>query len=313
MNELITALGRRALPAIVEVNSRDGGVRSWLELGAFQVSQTSTAERFVLANINLQDFVAFQKYDFERFSLSSHETMAFCTRDSTRPKAIGWPLLKVYYAAFFGAHALMRSVGQAVIRVETNQAKRLTELAHIFGVSTAVLTAGNYLLRLRQASTSDFEVELTKIADTGGAHDSFWRCFKKFLDQIAIESADQNLPDSADIIAQISDLLSAITNHGTTDGTWLSIVRNQINYQHQYGVWFPFLNAKPELRKIATLGYQKTSTMRLDFDSKKEPIKSFWSAAIAIAALNFDVAEFLIAQSQSKSALFIRNWKRLTS
>jgi hypothetical protein len=41
---------------------------------------------------------------------------------------------------------------------------------------------------------------------------------------------------------------------GATAGTWLSQMRNRINYQHEFGVWFPFGASQSEVSYVGDLG-----------------------------------------------------------
>ena len=86
------------------------------------------------------------------FALSIWETISEYKANANRPKALGWPLLKIYYSGFFAGHALMRAVGQAIVRVEPRQAKRLTEIGQLFCGNPFSVSPGNYELRTEQAS-----------------------------------------------------------------------------------------------------------------------------------------------------------------
>ena len=86
------------------------------------------------------------------FALSIWETISEYKANANRPKALGWPLLKIYYSGFFAGHALMRAVGQAIVRVEPRQAKRLTEIGQLFCGNSFSVSPGNYELRTEQAS-----------------------------------------------------------------------------------------------------------------------------------------------------------------
>ena len=81
----------------------------------------------------------------------------------------------------------------------------------------------------------------------GGTHEQFWHVFNKRMAQIEEQILKGNL---AQLQAQqawdcLGEFRSVITR-GTSSASWLSIVRNAVQYRHTYGVWFPFKLPKSE-------------------------------------------------------------------
>lgn len=122
-----------------------------------------------------------------------------------------------------------------------------------------------------------------------------------------------NEPDAATVITRLQDLQRLLTSRGSlAGGTWLSAIRNQINYQHEYGVWFPFGALESDVRHAARIGYVDIDTTRLDYDTKKEPLKAFCAGSLFIAALCSDLSSKLAGQATKRNAEFVRNWQRLS-
>jgi len=311
MRELVSSLVRRSLPGLVEATPIDDGVRGWIERGSFYVDSSSLPDHLQLQNVSLADFLPYQTFDYERFALSSWETISDYKANANRPKALSWPLLKIYYSGFFGGHALMRALGQAIVRVEPRQAKRLTEIGQLFCGDSFSVSPGNYELRTEQAADRSFVVTLKKAAEGGGAHEVFWKRFNAFLGELATDVAADKEPNANLVIAKIEELQSLLSSKGLNNGSWLSSMRNEINYQHQYGVWFPFDVNERDADHVAQIKFRDSSAIRLDYNARKQPIQAFCSGSAFLSALSFEVSEQLAVRSNNNRAAFIRKWQRL--
>lgn len=311
MSALAAALHKRSLPELAISNPRDNGIRQWLTSGSFQIDGSSVPEKLLLRNIILSEFVTYQLYDFQRFSLSSFETFAFCKIDPTRPRALSWPLLKMYYAGFFGGHAIMRSTGQAILRLDASQTSKLSILAQFACGQNFIVSPGTFQLRLIQNANLSLDVELSAVSESGGAHAVFWRAFKNYLEKLSIDVVADGDPDANSVIGKISDLQSVLSGKGAAAGTWLSQMRNRINYQHEFGVWFPFGAAQSEVTYIGALNLKTIPNVRFDYDQNVQSIHAFCSGSLFTARLSFDIAYLLVANSGNRKGAFARNWSRL--
>jgi hypothetical protein len=310
MKDLPPFLVRRSLPQIVDVEARPEGLRTWLQGGSFRVGSQSTTDHIILQDVQLSEFMPYQSYDFARFAFSSLETMAHCRSDPTRPKALSWPLLKAYYSGFFGAHAIMRALGQAVLRLEQSQTRTLSRIAALYSIQGLVITSGTFLAKIHQNSDRSIDLGLHRLTDAGGAHDSFWKRYKLFLEDLAIDVVGSGEPNSAALAATITELRDLTCREGSVSGAWLSNFRNKLNYQHAYGVWFPSSVSRPDAEYGARLGYLNTSAARFDFDVAREPVKAFCSTCLLISSVSFELTAHLC--SRGTRSAFARNWRRLS-
>lgn len=308
MLEASIAIARRMLPTTGVEIPRQGGMRTWLEDGSFFIEVDGPAQVIYLKGASLSEIGPFLSWDYERFALSSLESYIYCNIGTARPKALNWPLLKAYYSAFFAAHALMRATGRGVIRLEAKHAKQLSELASLFAADIHV-TAGTFEFQLHQSDDHLQSVALKRLPDTGGAHEQSWRRFFIFLSELSEEVASNNEPESTTIVAEISDIKTLLASNGLSGGTWLSLIRNQINYQHQFGVWFPYSASFGHVYAVDPLNRTRSSTIRRDFSASRDPLNAFSAACQLIAAMNNDVAEMLSRKISAKR--FKRLWERL--
>jgi hypothetical protein len=187
----------------------------------------------------------------------------------------------------------------------------LTEIGQLFCGDSFSVSPGNYELRTEQASDRSFAVTLKKAAEGGGAHEIFWKRFNAFLSELANDVAADREPEANLVIAKIEELQALLSSKGLSNGSWLSSMRNEINYQHQYGVWFPFDVDERDADHVAQIKFSDPSTIRLYYNARKQPIQAFCSGSTFLAALSFEVSEQLAARSNNSRAAFIRKWQRL--
>lgn len=296
MLSLTTVLTRRLLPHLSSGTPQHDGFRTWVEKGSFRVAAVAPDE-FFLQDVSVAELVPYVSYDFERFALSSLESLLNRGPDTMGPKALGWPLARVYYAAFFGAHAIMRSVGQGALRLETSQAVRLSKIGSIFEPSFSV-SSGTYDSLLIQNPNSTIDTRLRKLAEAGGAHDQFWRSFYSFLGSISAEVATKGEPEANSVIGEATEIQDILRSSGFNGGTWLSAMRNQFTYQHKHGAWFPFRESVREaVEYMGRLTIRDSGSIRRDHDPSKHPLLAFCACCHLIASVSYEVATALCERS----------------
>jgi hypothetical protein len=257
----------------------------------------------------MREFTPFLSYDFERFSLASLESLQGCIPKTGTPKALNWPLIRVYYASFFAAHAIMRATGCGVFRLEAEQAKKLTEIAETFSC-TATAKSGTYEFAIsRKNHTTD--ILLNRIHENGGAHELLWRQFYKFLSSISSSVADADEPDANLTIAEITQIQSLMSADAHVRGTWLTSIRNQVNYQHSFGVWFPYNISRKVQRVFGPSRREARAPIRLDYLPAQDTIQAFTECCRAVAAINFDITSAISARHNVQR--FKQLWNRLNN
>ena len=305
------ALIRRLLPHLSEDVPRLDGLRTWMENGSFYLGFGRTSDEILLQDVGLTELIPFISHDYERFALSSRESLVFCTPEATRPKAVGWPAAQLYYSAFFAAHAIMRATGQAVFRVEKSQAIRMSQIASLY-VPNLKIAAGTYCSRLIQRPGLSVDMSLVELPEGGGAHDQFWKSFYIFIGELTAEVSARNEPEATTVLGETSELQSILSANGFKGGTWLSSIRNQIMYQHKYGVWFPFQKSESEaVEYMRRPEIRDSSSIRRDHNTSKDPLLAFFACCHLIAAINRDLAKALC--QRGKTQRFKQLWRRLES
>ncbi|HKY18698.1 MAG TPA: hypothetical protein VJL82_07165 [Rhizomicrobium sp.] len=261
-----------------------------------------------LKNVGIAEIVPYIAFDYERFSLSSLESYLFCT-EGGRNRAIAWPLLKLYYAAFFGAHSIMRATGCGLLRVDGSNARIVQEIAKAYSVTVDV-NAGTYEFRLVQLADKSIDLELARVEEKGGAHEAFWKVFYLFLTRLASEVANNNEVDAQQTIAELAQVQALMGARGLTAGTWLSYVRNQINYRHEHDVWFPYGCTAAAKSLIARIPISDASKLRMDVDAGQKTVEAFTTCCASIAIISSELGKAV--GQRSGTARFQRLTERLS-
>jgi hypothetical protein len=186
--------------------------------------------------------------------LSAIETSLAISR-AELPKSTAWLFIQTYYAAFYAAHSILRSVGISASNFRTAQCQKADQVATALGFGTAPLTAAQFRCEYF-ASTG--RMECNKAAGAA-VHEQFWRVFAFFLDH-AIQKILNNptLPsqEAQEIFTKLDALRSVLKSNGQSGGNWLSTLRNEVTYMHQHDAWFPYGRSRSECDRLFVL--QKT-------------------------------------------------------
>ncbi len=260
----------------------------------------------------MDEIAPYLSYDFERFSLSSRESFVTACVETQKYKLAGWPSLKLYYSAFFSAHAIMRALGTGVVSLSATETQRLDELLSIRDPSHTPLPPGTYQFDLAIQSTEQNKektVAISPVKSGKGVHDSFWKQFCYFLRDRAEEAVKRNAADSDNFIAGSSEIIDAITENGINSGVWFSRIRNEINYQHQHATWFPIQRSSKTVDVLSLVKTSNSATIGLQSKKPSDPIKPFVQVSMYMACLNIDLSSLIAARS-TRGGAFGQKWRR---
>lgn len=298
------------LPRLGQLPPKKEGFQGWITSGSYQPIISADSSTVTLKRINFREIVPYISFDFERFALSSRETFVTACTDNESIKLAGWPLLKLYYAAFFAAHAIMRSMGAGVILISKIPAQHLNSILNIYDSNAPALVPGMFMYRLlRYPTNKQPSVVLEQQPRSKGVHESFWLIFCDFLLSEAKLASQVNSADSVEFLTGVSEISDVIRSGSS--GVWLSTIRNEINYQHKHGVWFPIKRNSSALAALQNVGITDTASIRLDISKQQNPILAFANISRYLACLNIEVSEFVAKRSTAGGA-FGQKWRRLS-
>jgi hypothetical protein len=252
---LVDSLRSLWLPAIANVSGNPTGrLNEWVGAGQYYFDSLvgPASASFVLTpGVTLLDTFA---AEFSRFSSAAIETSIGISQ-SNMPKSTAWLFIKAYYAAFYAAHSILRSVGISASNFQASDCQQADRIADALGFSNAPLNAAQfrceYLLPIGR-------LECTK-APGPGIHEQFWRIFNSFIQNASVKVLqNKSLPslDAQDVFAKLTALNSLLSLNGHKGGNWLSTMRNEVTYRQQHQAWFPYGRSRAECDRLFAL--QKT-------------------------------------------------------
>jgi hypothetical protein len=298
------------IPKIGQEACKPNGFKSWLEQGSYAPSRENLENDIILERISIQEISPFLSFDYERFALACLETHSIYNAERVNKNVVSWPLLKCYYASFFAAHSVMRSKGLGVTRITSQQAQRLTNVIKIYNPAAKGAAGGDYIFKVSQNEEGEKNIKchLSPAPSGKGVHDIFWSAFSKFLTDEAQDSIEGAMPEAGEFFTEVTQLVDAIKNGGGSKGSWLSSVRNQINYEHLYDTWHP-ISKRSEC--LLALGEAPTLASACLSNSKtKTPITAFLHTTLYLTGIGIEIGD-VIADRSTKGKAFGQKWRRL--
>jgi hypothetical protein len=112
---------------------------------------------------------------------------------------------------------------------------------------------GVHLLK-REAGVEGI-VSLTNVSHgSNGSHEDMWKQFLKLLVEIedVIVLSQGQLSVAQDAVDVSKTLRMQLCNRGKGNGSWPSMIRNAVNYRHDYGIWYPYNRAERDCLTLTT-------------------------------------------------------------
>lgn len=185
--------------------------------------------------------------DCTRFSCAAFQSVATVSMDMQDRDAFAWSMIRLYYAAFYAGHALIRVFGEGCSFFYRAHTDRIAVVADAMGIAPPLrLDAGLYHCVLEADASAAIFTRAS--AMSGGAHEAFWLVFGSRIKRAAESILEGPLPrlDAQAAFAQIDQMLQVL---GRKSGySWLSGVRNDLQYRLQHQVWYPE-RVRPQFRR----------------------------------------------------------------
>jgi hypothetical protein len=216
------------------------GMRDWLVSGtyAFQIAPTPRSFEFFAPNIH--EPVQAYAYDANRMSCGAFESIMSIAPVAHMRRSLAWLALKAYYAAFYSAHAFLRLRGTSLTQLDAREVTRIASVAQAYGYRSArAISAGFHRINL------DSNAKLIKASHIGvsggGSHEILWAEYSAALRELMVEVRNSGLlsSDKAAVTSKLNQVLKLLSQSNSANGNWLSKIRNEINYRHSLGVWYP--------------------------------------------------------------------------
>jgi hypothetical protein len=236
------------LPAVLRPTFKSNhGVRDWIAAQDW-TPHAGVSKKCLRGTVHTVDaFAEACIRDSVRLGIAAFESAANSEAPGADNRSCAWQFIKYYYAAYFAANALMRLSGHASVNLSAMDCATINTwtLAHgVGGVSERdKLAAGLYQVTYEAARTPSFALRIH--GGKGGVHIQFWSGFLSFLGALRVDVKSSPAPraerDAA--IADLDLLEAELQRGGMTSASWLSEMRNSVNYRFEHGAWFPYETA----------------------------------------------------------------------
>jgi hypothetical protein len=281
------------------------GLGSWLLNGNYQFFSTVENGAFEVVPNVYRDLVSSFAFDTNRFAVAAFENMYSIHATPHLSKSIGAALQVLYYAAFFGAHALIRVTGASCSYFNTESIGRANQISDLFGTSEDFkISTGFYDCKI-----SDTPPKLRCVKREGsasGSHAILWQTFLSLLDESLEFATDGSSVIDDSVVIQLSSLRHILTLSRSAKGNWLSNMRNELTYQHGFGVWFPYSSAIDASGIYRICRSWTKGGLAVKLDSLPDLlVEQFAGACATIVGLCFDVLTDIFERSPAGRRSFL--------
>lgn len=222
--------------------SNAGPLKEWITKGVnYQINSQITNNSFELSLNDRVSFLMSISHDCNALICSSLESLIKKEDQIIMPKSISWLLIKQYYSAFYAANNILRYLGISLTYVEASQILMLEQISDLFSCRNGVnIEKGYYNISFRPNINTVYFNKISLGSDSG-THVALWKIFgseiSKISDQVLISNHDTQIQQ---LVIKLTDLLNNLSYIGINNFSWLSKIRNEINYKFSHGTWFPY-------------------------------------------------------------------------
>ena len=245
--------------------------------------------------------------DCSRFAAASFQSLGAFSSDTCDKISFPWDLIKLYYAAFYSAHSIIRLAGQSCSFLNYNHAARLN--AYLSAISSGkppTVPVGLYHGRLMMNAT---QICFVKVGSgTGGSHEEFWKVFAAFIQELsnATLSGPLGQTDAQQVFAKLDEMLGLLRQKGAYGR--LSSIRNELQYRHGYEGWQPSAMRKSHHEELIHLGCQwRSDPMSIRLTSGRlGDLGEYASACAFLVGVCRSVAQRVCERSSAGHNSFLR-------
>jgi hypothetical protein len=299
VRELVSISGRPEFMTLADVINSPN---------ASYVLEFDNVEQSTVLDFREETFIAVAlAHDACRLSSASFQTVSGIATDISQRDYTAWSLVKMYYAAFYAGNALLRLFGESCSFFDRVHTSRLAQLAAAMGtIPTFRIDSGLYRCALIRDATA---LKCTRArSGSGGAHESFWEIFGSKIEMLGEDVLKGSLlrTDAQSVFNQLEGARKILRRKGNY--SWLSVVRNELQYRHQFGVWFP-TQLKPRERDSLSrlVSAWSTDPMGIELGTGRIGILGeFVSCCSFIVALCHAILERIADLSTAGTKSFVR-------
>lgn len=225
--------------------------RGWVSKKHYRFTSNLSNKNFNLDVYSHDEMLIPFAYDLNRMATASFESAHGIAPENNLPKSIGWLFIRSYYSAYFAMQAILRLYGISCSQFDSTETSAITEVAKLYALDNGMTASSGYY-------RCEYDNAAAKISckQLSNTHQDVWRTFFELLDKLAtnVVSAQFLKSDRDKTITYLMNLRTGLSCRNTNgQGNWLSKIRNEINYTHAMGAWFPYAESVDEQDKMFRL------------------------------------------------------------
>jgi hypothetical protein len=234
-----------------------------------------------------------------RFSGSAFQTVSSITDDSFDTDSMPWEFIKLYYSAFYAGHTLIRLLGDSCSFFNAKHIAHIDAFGRAIGkIPGFKVDAGLYRCVVSASAT---QLTCTKLA--GGSHESFWEVFgQKMRTATASVLSGPLVPtDAKAVFGKLVAFSLLVQRHGSY--SWLSTLRNELQYRHCHKVWFPTGIGKRDRARLSKLISQwKLDPMAMSLDAAAGELGDFILICAFIVSMCRALLQLIMERSPNRKS-----------
>jgi hypothetical protein len=254
--------------------------------------------------------------DAARLAMACFTSMKKIEDAIADPDSISWALIRLYYASFYGSHSVLRILGHSCTYFDSRHTSHLKLLLEARGNPiSSDLPSGLYSCSLNAGQTGFGMCQAG--GRVGSPHQTFWQIFDAFLssstDTLLAPPTDDargrhlSSTHARDVFSKL-EAFRRILRRGA-GASWLSSIRNDIQYKHGLGVWRPLQLNRTERSLILRLSQQWTrDPMKIEVDS---PPTGDLPAFVLACAFTTSMCRVLLERIKEKSSNPTRSFAKI--
>lgn len=220
------------------------GLGDWFTNQEFQAYDPLRPKLFILTITIEKPLLSALAFDCNRMAIASFETVSGVIKNGIFPKSTAWLVIQSYYAAFFAAHSILRMLGISCSHINVEHANSIQRIVNIFGQAQGLSVSQGFYKCVYDSSFK--KLICTRLNSSGGVHEIFWSVFYQKIRDLSNEILLKGKSPRSDqlVATQLLDLCTCLSFANCGNGSWLSFVRNEVNYRHQFSSWYPYKDYK---------------------------------------------------------------------
>lgn len=159
--------------------------------------------------------------DCGRFSCAAFQSVVTIAPDMEDRDAFAWALIKLYYAAFYAGHALIRTLGEGCSFFYKVHTDRIASVADATGMAPPFRVDSGLYHCVLESDASIATFTRTAAGSSGGSHEAFWFVFgnKMKATSEAILAGPLPRSDAQSVFIQIDQMLQILSRKGGIAGS----------------------------------------------------------------------------------------------